>query len=111
MIGKICDDMGPIDRRNPVWGTGRRAWEALTLGPCSHLFPHPDAINLVPTPPCSSACLPTTGSYTLLGKRKRQAGRQAEQECLLGKRKQQAGHMLHIRPACCFLFIMLLYGR
>src|SRR3954452_23244236 len=23
------------------------------VGPCSHLFPHPDAINLVPTPPCS----------------------------------------------------------
>src|SRR5438067_12012072 len=35
---------------NPVWGTGRRAWGALTLG--SHVAPVPrpwDAINRVPT--------------------------------------------------------------
>jgi hypothetical protein len=28
---RVIDESGPINRRNPVWGTGRRVWEALTL--------------------------------------------------------------------------------
>src|SRR5260370_23700266 len=41
---EVIDESGPINRRNPVWGTGRRAWEALTLAAINRAlrFPRDD---------------------------------------------------------------------